>query len=304
MTNDSDNNNDKPSPESPGESQRLSLPHCIVIIPAHNEAEDIAFVIDEIYKYSNFPVLVIDDASTDQTIQKARSAGAVVVPLTLQLGAWGATQTGLRYALKNDYDFAITMDADGQHLAESLPALLEPIINGDADVTIGACTSRGSALRKIAWSMMRGASGLRLEDLTSGFRVVKPELFRKFLYLLPNGFSYPTTITMAFLRSGYPICFEPIPVADRIGESHIRPIKDGIRFLVIIFKIATLYSPLKVFLPISALFFAAGAGWYAHTFVALGRFTNMSMLLFSAAVIVFLIGLISEQITALNYSKT
>ena len=109
---------------------------------------------------------------------------------------------------------------------------------------------------------------------------------------------------MAFLRSGYPICFEPIPVAKRIGKSHIRPIRDGVRFLVIIFKIATLYSPLKIFLPISALFFATGAGWYVHTYLSMGRFTNMSMLLFSAAVIVFLIGLISEQITALTFSKS
>jgi hypothetical protein len=134
--------------------------------------------------------------------------------------------------------------------------------------------------------------------------VVRAKLFKKFLYLLPNGFSYPTTITMAFLRAGYPIRFEPIPVAKRVGKSHIRPLRDGVRFMVIIFKIATLYSPLKIFLPISMLFFASGAAWYGYTFATMGRFTNMSMLLFSAAVIVFLIGLISEQITALNYSKT
>ena len=129
-------------------------------------------------------------------------------------------------------------------------------------------------------------------------------MFKQFLYLLPNGFSYPTTITMAFLRAGYPISFESIPVSKRIGKSHIRPIRDGVRFMVIIFKIATLYSPLKIFLPISALFFATGAGWYAYTYATMERFTNMSMLLFSASVIVFLIGLISEQITALTYSKS
>jgi hypothetical protein len=147
-------------------------------------------------------------------------------------------------------------------------------------------------------------TGRRIPDLTSGFRVARAALFKKFLYLLPNGFSYPTTITMAFLRSGYPISFEPIPVAKRIGKSHIRPIRDGMRFMVIIFKIATLYSPLKIFLPISAGFFMTGIGWYVYTYSTVGRFTNMSMLLFSAAVIVFLIGLISEQITALTYSKT
>ncbi len=147
-------------------------------------------------------------------------------------------------------------------------------------------------------------SGRRITDLTSGFRVVRAEYFKQFLYLLPNGFSYPTTITMAFLRSGYPICFEPIEVADRVGKSHIRPIRDGIRFLVIIFKIATLYAPLKIFLPISGVFFATGAGYYAYTYLTQGRFTNMSLLVLSASVIIFLIGLISEQITALTYSKS
>ena len=144
----------------------------------------------------------------------------------------------------------------------------------------------------------------RIPDLTSGFRVARANLFREFLYLLPNGFSYPTTITMAFMRSGYPVCFESVRVAQREGSSHIRPIRDGIRFLVIIFKIATLYAPLKIFLPISAFFMVSGLGWYAYTFLTLNRFTNMSVLLISASVIVFLIGLISEQITALTYSKS
>lgn len=147
-------------------------------------------------------------------------------------------------------------------------------------------------------------SGHRILDLTSGFRVVRAKLFKEFLYLLPNGFSYPTTITMAFLRSGYPVCFAPVDTAKRKGKSHIRPIRDGTRFLVIIFKIATLYAPLKIFMPLSGLFFATGLGWYAYTSATTGRFTNMSMLMLSASVIIFLIGLISEQIAALTYSKT
>ena len=130
---------------------------------------------------------------------------------------------------------------------------------------------------------------------------MRAELFRKFLYLLPNGFSYPTTITMAFLRAGFPVDFVPIQASKREGKSHIRPLRDGFRFLLIIFKIATLYSPLKLFLPTSALFFTLGVGYYAFTFLTVGRFTNMSLLLLSAGVIVFLIGLISEQITALMF---
>ncbi len=134
--------------------------------------------------------------------------------------------------------------------------------------------------------------------------MVRAALFKRFIYMLPNGFSYPTTITMAFLRSGYPVCFEPIAVTERKGRSHIRPIRDGLRFFVIIFKIATLYSPLKIFLPVSGLFFLTGLAYYGYTYFTAGRLTNMSVLVFSAAVIIFLIGLISEQITALTYSKS
>ncbi|GMR15189.1 MAG: glycosyltransferase family 2 protein [Gammaproteobacteria bacterium] len=179
----------------------LSLPHCVVIIPAHNEAEDIGFVIGEINKHSNFPVVVIDDASTDNTILVARKAGVVVVPLAVQLGAWGATQTGLRYALKNDYDYAITMDADGQHLAESLPALLQPLIDNEADVVIGTCTRRGSALRKIAWSVMKRISGLRLEDLTSGFRVYDRRAIRRLAAWQATLLEYQDVGVLAMLQA-------------------------------------------------------------------------------------------------------
>ena len=179
----------------------LSLPRCVVIIPAHNESEDIAFVISEINKHSNFPIVVIDDASTDDTIENAKKAGAIVVPLALQLGAWGATQTGLRYALKNDYAYAITMDADGQHLAESLPTLLQPIINQEADVTIGACTQRGSAMRKIAWNLMKKVSGLRLEDLTSGFRVYDRRAIRRLAAWQATLLEYQDVGVLAMLQA-------------------------------------------------------------------------------------------------------
>jgi glycosyltransferase involved in cell wall biosynthesis len=151
--------------------EKTTLPNCVVVIPAHNEAQDIGFVIGEVHRLSSYPVVVIDDASTDDTIEQARKAGAVVVPLILQLGAWGATQTGLRYAFRKGYDYAITMDADGQHEAASLSTLVRPIIGDHTDVVIGSCTSRGSRLRKIAWVLMRKVSGLQLQDLTSGFRV-------------------------------------------------------------------------------------------------------------------------------------
>ena len=154
----------------PGES-RLSLPASVILIPAFNEGNVIAGVIGEIRQVCDIPVIVIDDASTDHTRAQARQAGAIVIPLPVQLGAWGATQTGLRYALRHGYEVAITMDADGQHESKALRELIRPVAQGTADVAIGACTRRGSMMRRIAWVLMRQASGLSLEDITSGFRV-------------------------------------------------------------------------------------------------------------------------------------
>ena len=146
-------------------------------------------------------------------------------------------------------------------------------------------------------------TGHHIQDLTSGFRAVRANKFREFLYLLPNGFSYPTTITMAFFRAGYTVAYIPINAAQRIGKSHIKPFKDGIRFFLIIFKIGTLYSPLKIFFPVSAGFFTLGIGYYFYTFFSMGRFTNMSTMLFITALLIFLIGLVSEQITSLTYKR-
>lgn len=144
---------------------------CIVIIPAFNEQRDIETVVREVRRLSGFSVLVVDDCSTDETVLRARRAGAKVIPLSQQLGAWGASQTGLRYACRAGYEFALTMDADGQHEAVWIDKLFEPVIEGDADVSIGCCVRRGSQLRKVAWIMLKAASGLRMEDITSGFRV-------------------------------------------------------------------------------------------------------------------------------------
>lgn len=161
------------------DGRRLSLPDTVILIPAFNEAEIIADVIGEIRETCDFPIMVVDDASTDDTIASAQRAGATVIPLPSQLGAWGAMQTGLRYALRQGYNTAITMDADGQHEAASLSDLLAPVIEGVADVSIGACTRRGSLLRRIAWVMMKRTSGLSLEDITSGFRVYNSKAMRE-----------------------------------------------------------------------------------------------------------------------------
>jgi len=160
-------------------SNSLSKPATVILIPAFNEGEVVAEVIDEIRQACDFAVIVIDDASTDDTVAKAQGAGASVIPLPAQLGAWGATQTGLRYAIRHGYQVAITMDADGQHEASSIQAILEPVMAGEADVSIGACTDRGSIMRRIAWKMMKQASGLSLEDITSGFRAYNRKAIRE-----------------------------------------------------------------------------------------------------------------------------
>lgn len=201
MKTEANNKTNNSSEEDLTQVQSLSLPRCVVLIPAHNESKDISYVIGEIAKYSNFPVVVIDDASTDDTIIKAREAGACVVPLAVQLGAWGATQTGLRYALSNNYAYAVTMDADGQHLAESLPALMKPIIDKVADVTIGTCTTRGSAMRQIAWRLMKRVSGLRLEDLTSGFRVYDRRAIRRLAAWQATLLEYQDVGVLAMLQA-------------------------------------------------------------------------------------------------------
>jgi len=278
-----------------------------IVIPAKNESSAIATVVSKAREqYADAEIIVVDDGSGDDTAAVASAAGAKVIRHPESLGNGAAVKTGARAATGDVIAF---MDGDGQHDAAELAPLLQQLDNG-YEMAIGArdAESHASVGRLFANGLYNGIaslmSGRKILDLTSGFRVARAERFKQFLYLLPNGFSYPTTITMAFLRSGYPITFEPISAAKRVGKSHIRPVRDGVRFMIIIFKVATLYSPLKIFLPASGLLFAIGAGYYAHTFLTSGRFTNMSMLLFSAAVIIFLIGLISEQITVLTYSRS
>ena len=278
-----------------------------IVIPAKNESGAIGKVVSTAREhYPDAEIIVVDDGSSDDTGAVAASAGAIVISHPESLGNGAAVKSGARAA---SGDVIAFMDGDGQHDAGELSPLLDWLDQG-YEMAIGArdTGSHANVGRLFANGLYNGIasimSGRKIPDLTSGFRVVRAKKFKQFLYLLPNGFSYPTTITMAFLRSGYPITFEPITADKRVGKSHIRPLRDGVRFLVIIFKIATLYSPLKIFLPASGLFFTAGIGYYAYTYLTAGRFTNMSLLLFSAAVIIFLIGLISEQITALTYSKS
>jgi len=221
------------------------------------------------------------------------------------MGNGAAIKRGARAA---NGEILVFMDGDGQHDPADILRLTTQLEKG-YDMVVGARdwgsqagVGRGLANTLYNWLATR-MTGHSVLDLTSGFRAVRADKFREFIHLLPNGFSYPTTSTMAFFRSAYPVAYMPIKAAERIGKSHIKPLRDGVRFLLIIFKIATLYSPLKLFVPASALFFLLGCINYVWTFFHQGRLTNGSTLMWSAAVIVFLIGLISEQITALTYRR-
>ena len=277
-----------------------------IVLPAKNEAGAIQQTVKAIKQLNRVDeIIVVNDGSTDDTAQIAEQAGAKVISHPYSKGNGAAIKTGARNAIG---DVIVFMDADGQHDANDILKLIEKIEQG-YDLVVGARQkgSQASVGRGIANKLYNNLASYmsehQVEDLTSGFRAVRAEKFKEFIYLLPNGFSYPTTSTMAFFRAGYSVTYVPIHAAKRIGKSHIHPIKDSVRFFLIIFKIATLYSPLKMFLPFAVLLFTLGTGWYGYTLYEYQRFTNMSALLYTGSIMIFLMGLISEQITALMYKE-
>jgi glycosyltransferase involved in cell wall biosynthesis len=277
-----------------------------IILPAKNEAPALAVLLPQLRAAQpQAEIIVVDDGSTDDTRSICESHGVQRLSSPYPMGNGAAIKRGTRAA---SGDILVFMDGDGQHDPADVARLLDQLNRG-YDMVVGARdwgsqagVGRGVANTLYNWLATK-MTGHPVLDLTSGFRAVRADKFREFLHLLPNGFSYPTTSTMAFFRSAYPVAYVPIKAAQRVGKSHIRPLRDGLRFLLIIFKIATLYSPLKLFVPASAVFFLLGCANYAWTYSHYGRLTNGSMLMWSACVIVFLIGLVSEQITGLTYRR-
>jgi len=277
-----------------------------IVIPAKNEAAGLKILLPKLKDFGAAEIIVVNDGSTDETAQVAEDNGASVLTHPYSMGNGAAIKSGARAATSDQILF---MDADGQHDPSNIEALIERYKEG-YDMVIGARTSMDSqanVLRGFGNGIYnRFASwvvGNKVDDLTSGFRIVDRKKFIKYLSLLPNGFSYPTTITMVFFRSGYRISFVPVTMPKRIGKSHMNVVKDGIKFLLIIFKIGTLYSPLKIFVPIAATHFLIGFVYYGYTFLSSARFTNMGMLFLVTSIIIFMIGLVSEQIANLYYKE-
>jgi len=282
-----------------GSEQRLT-----VVIPAKNEAENLVTLLPKLTSVvPRAEIIVVDDGSSDDTVAICKKNNVKYISHPYSMGNGASIKSGARAA---EGDILIFMDGDGQHDPDDIPKLLEQIQAG-YELVIGAreVDTHASLLRRIGNSIYNKLAsimtGNRILDLTSGFRATRARHFRKFLYLLPNGFSYPTTSTMAFFRSGLPVTFVPVKAAKRIGKSNIKLFQDGTRFLLIIIKIGALYSPMRFFLPISATIFLVGASYYLYTYINYKQFTNMSALLFTTSILVFLIGIISEQISALHY---
>lgn len=282
-----------------------------IIVPAYREAEGIAAVIERVCRVMDaldhsYEIVVVDDGSDDETARRAKEAGAQVISHPYNMGNGAAVKTGIRNAKG---ETLVTLDGDGQHAPEDIPRLLEKL--GPYDMVVGARAgdSAVSLHRSMANRIYnRFATYMckrRIEDLTSGFRAVKVEIARQFVSLLPNTFSYPTTITMAVVRSGYSLTYVPVKTTRRVGKSKIRLVKDGSRFLLIIIKIATLFSPMRVFLPVSALMFLSGVGYGLFRIFGLGtRYGPTSAMLMTVAIVIFMVGLVSEQVAQLRFDRS
>jgi glycosyltransferase involved in cell wall biosynthesis len=277
-----------------------------VVLPAYNEEHSIKELIEEIYHVlgKGTEVIVVDDGSLDNTAKVSKECGAKVISNPYNMGNGASIKRGIREASS---DVVVLMDADGQHSPQEIPKLIEAI--DDYDMVIGQRKAADQFWwRKLAnktYNLLASyVSGVKIKDLTSGFRAIKREKAFNFLYLLPNKFSYPTTLTLSFIKSAYAVEFVPVNVLSRRkGKSKINLLIDGVRFLIIITKISVFFSPLKVFLPVSISFFSAGVFYYLYTFMNYHRFTNMSALLITASIIIFMLGLISEQIANLRLEK-
>jgi glycosyltransferase involved in cell wall biosynthesis len=284
----------------------MTTPTVTVIIPALNEEGSIGGLVAKVRAIDeDYQVLVIDDGSKDRTAEEARAAGADVHRHPYNIGNGAAVKSGIREAKGSIFVF---MDGDGQHDPEDIPRLLKHLPRYDLVVgarSWGDQASIGRAFGNAIYNRFASyVAKFPIQDLTSGFRAVKAHVARSLIYLLPNTYSYPTTMTLAVLRTGLSVRYIPIRTHRRKeGKSQISLFKDGVRFFMIITRICTLFSPLRVFLPVSAVMFGLGLVRYIHSYLMYGRFTNMSALLFTTSVVIFMMGMISEQISQMRFER-
>lgn len=274
-----------------------------VVIPAFNEADGIADVVSGLLGSAAWhEILVVDDGSTDATSAAAQAAGARVIRHPYNKGNGASVKSGIREATG---EYVLIIDADGQHEPADATRLVSRL--GDYDLVIGARAhaTQATVARRLGNHLLNGLAsyltGRPIPDLTSGFRAARRQHLHEFIHLLPNGFSTPTTTTLAFIKAGYSVVFEPVEARLRVGQSKIRLLRDGAKFSLIVLKVVTIFSPLRVFLPVSLASFAVGLGYAMWTIATQSHVTNSSVLLIMLGVIVFLMGLVSEQIAALRF---
>ena len=278
-----------------------------IIIPAYNEEATIKDIIEKIRKVdSDLEIIVVNDGSTDQTGEIARESGALVYSHPYNMGNGASIKSGIRIA---SGEILVFIDGDGQHEPEEIIKMLQYF--PEFDMVVGARSKksqvslfRGTGNRMLNW-LASYVAKFKIQDLTSGFRAVKAEIAHSLLYLLPNTYSYPTTMTLGVLRNGKSLKYLPIEAKKREkGKSNISIVRDGVRFFMIITKICALYSPFRIFLPVSFFIFLIGFFYYIYTYITSGRFTNMSALLFTTSIIVFFMGIISEQISQMRFERS
>jgi len=296
---------------NPAERARRRVHSLSVVIPAKNEAQALGPLLAELREVLeaehglSWEILLIDDGSLDETAAVGELAGARVIRHAESLGNGAAVKRGIREAT---FDWVLLLDGDGQHPPAAIPHMIDMAEFEHWDMVVGSRNGGGGSFHRNLANRIYNAlasyvTSRHIPDVTSGFRLVRGPALKGFVYLLPNTFSYPTTITLAMLRAGYAVGFCPFQVRRRQGRSHIRLIHDGSRFFLIIIRIATFFAPLRVFVPLAALMAALGLGWYAYTYITQGRFTNMAMLLLTQATVIFGLGLISEQVAALRFER-
>ena len=306
----------KPAPEVRGPASEAvanlvanRVTSLTIVIPAKNESLGLPALLAEVRSVLavlpnlQYETIVVDDGSRDGTAKIAADAGSRVIRHPESLGNGAAVKRGIREARM---EWILLLDGDGQHPPEAIPSLVAAA--DGFDMVVGSRGGAGgSAHRNLANKIYNAfasyVANRPIPDLTSGFRLVRADLAKGFAYLLPNTFSYPSTLTLSLLRAGYSVGFEPISVRPRQGKSHIRLIQDGCRFLLIILRIATFFAPLRVFMPLALSMAGLGIAWYAVTYFTGHRFTNMAGLLLTQATVIFVLGLISEQIAAMRFER-